>query len=36
VTARMRIALKLAWMAMLVGMLILFGQVDHVFVYQAF
>jgi hypothetical protein len=29
-------ALKLVWMAMLVGMLVLFGQVDHVFVYQAF
>jgi hypothetical protein len=36
VTARMRLALKIVWMAMLVGMLILFGQVDHVFVYQAF
>lgn len=35
-TARMRLALKIVWMAMLVGMLILFGQVDHVFVYQAF
>jgi hypothetical protein len=32
----MRIAMKIVWMAMLVGMLILFGQVDHVFVYQAF
>lgn len=32
----MRIALKIVWMAVLVGMLILFGQVDHVFIYQAF
>lgn len=35
-TARTRLALKLIWMAMLVGLLVLFGQVDHVFVYQAY
>ncbi len=35
-TVRVRIAVKLVWMAALVGMLILFGQVNHVFVYQAF
>lgn len=31
-----RIALKLLWMAALIGMLVLFGQVRHVFIYQAF
>jgi hypothetical protein len=31
-----RIALKVAWMAALLGMLVLFGQVRHVFIYQAF
>ena len=35
-TARRRIALKLIWMSILVGLLVLFGQADHVFIYQAF
>jgi hypothetical protein len=35
-TARVRIAFKLAWMLALVGALILLGQVRHDFIYQAF
>jgi hypothetical protein len=35
-TGRARLALKLAWMAALMLALILFGQVEHDFVYQGF
>ena len=35
-TARSRIALKLLWMLALIAMIVLFGQVRHDFIYQAF
>lgn len=35
-TTRQRITLKVLWMLMLVGMLVLFGQVRYEFVYEAF
>jgi hypothetical protein len=36
VTARRRVALKLLWTAVLVGAIVLLGQVHHDFIYQAF
>jgi hypothetical protein len=35
-SASKRIALKLVWMMTLVALLVLFGQVRHEFIYQAF
>jgi hypothetical protein len=31
-----RVALKLVWMALLVALIVLFGQVHHEFIYQGF
>lgn len=33
---RWRLTLKLVWMAALVGVLVLLGQVTHDFIYQGF
>ena len=35
-TKRTRVALKLVWMWMLAGMLVLLGQVRYEFIYRAF
>jgi hypothetical protein len=35
-TPTRRLALKIAWMAVQVGLLVLLGQVQHDFVYRAF
>ena len=35
-TARTRVSLKLVWMGILTGMLVLLGQVRYEFIYRAF